>query len=95
MWRGHPSETSFTNNNNNKAESFKEKKIMGWKREVLSCLADFQRARNKLNDGEMPLPTGGSRAPTHPEHILVPLHSSYPFSAQQRGHEGEKCAFGY
>lgn len=96
MWRGDPSETSFTNNNNNKAESFKDKKIMGWKTGVLSCLADLQRARNKLNDEEMPLPTSGSRALTHPEHIVVPVHSSCPFPAQQRsGHEGEKCAFGY
>lgn len=37
MWRGDPSETSFTNNNNNKAEHFKDKKIMGWKSSFPSC----------------------------------------------------------
>lgn len=28
-----------------------------WGGKVLSRLADFQRARNKLNDGEIPFPT--------------------------------------
>lgn len=49
----------------------------------------LQRDRQRPNDGEMPQPTGESRSPSHPEHILLPIHTRSPFPAHQRsGHEG-------